>query len=132
MASGIARPAGRKKSPRHEYRGLVDQFPPVRIVDGEPMRFVPGRSRLRNRPRYHRHHRPPASPCIEQRQDLSHLFLSEWAATSSAEDDASGKLSSEIEFLGDGEDVAEINIYGETALADLFDERGINKVSINV
>lgn len=36
MASGIARPAGRKKSPRHEYRGLVDQFPPVRIVDGEP------------------------------------------------------------------------------------------------
>lgn len=36
MASGIARPASRKKSPRHEYRGLVDQFPPVRIVDGEP------------------------------------------------------------------------------------------------
>lgn len=36
MASGIARPAGRKKSPRHEYRGPVGQFPPVRIVDGEP------------------------------------------------------------------------------------------------
>lgn len=85
MASGIARPAGRKKSPRHEYRGLVDQFPPVRIVDGEPRCVssrdeagcVIGRDITAT-------DRPPASPCIEQRQDLSHLFLNEWAATSSA------------------------------------------------
>lgn len=133
MASGIARPAGRKKSPRHEYRGLVDQFPPVRIVDGEP-RCVSSRDE---------------AGCVIGRDITATIVLPRLPASNRDKIfpiffSTSGrrllrrrtmplaKLSSEIEFLGDGEDVAEINIYGETALADLFDERGINKVSINV
>lgn len=97
-------------------------------------RFVPGRSRLRNQPRYHRHDRH----LLLHRTEIC-LFLKEWAATSSVEDDVSGKRYSEIEFQRRRHVILRtrsrlIRRYGETgeALADLFDERGINNVSINV